>query len=327
MSTDHHLDDNADDQVRDSRRDVHELEQIQEQLRGAPFPQTPAMIRGRHPGTSAIAGSIAGRDLPAGAALRDLVGPYPADPADSPGIPVDDRIPVIRIVGADIREGQEMEVREDGKVYPVDEDAADLADQLVDVAETAAAADDVDQAIDAAATATPDYDFAEAIAGMANRHLQEAGLALEVVEACSGCGCTNNRACVLENPRSIGGGMHVTTCHWIQTPPGQPARCSKCGPTAEAYAANPATIMGIRVHLDPDLPEGQMQLRDPVTGETLMTIHNIGAPSAEEATRAQVLLSAGQDEHPLPYAAPATITVHRYADQLRGPFEERARRR
>lgn len=207
-----------------------------------------------------------------------------------------------------------------------DPEAEDLAEQLVDVAGVAAAVDQVDEALDDAATAAPDYDFAEAVAGMANRHLQEAGLALEVVEACAGCGCTNRRACVLEHPRSIGGGMHVQTCHWIQTAPGQPPRCSKCGPTDEALEAHPATLMGIRIHRDDDLPPGELQIRDRTTGETLMRIRDIEQPTAEEAQRAQVLLLVDEDEHPIPYAAAETMTAEREGDDETAR-EARARRR
>jgi hypothetical protein len=321
MSTDHHLEDDADDQVRDSRRDIHELEQIQQQLREA-LPPTPEHIRGRHPSTSAIAGCIAGRDLAVGDHLHDLVGPPETleETADAPEVSA--RHQVVRVVGAPIAAGQQLEVRADGRVYPVDDEAGELAEQLVDVAETAAAADQVEQALEHPA---PDYDFAEAIAGMANRHLQEAGLALEVVEACAGCGCTNRRACILENPRSIGGGMHVRTCHWIQTPPGQPPRCSKCGPTDEALEQSPATIMGIRVHRDDEVPPGEVELRDRLTGAVVARITNIEAPSAAEVDQAMQLLVPGE-EHPIPYAAAHTISAERVGDDETA-LEARARRR
>jgi hypothetical protein len=322
MSTDHHLEDNADDQRRqphDLRRDVRELEDLQARALAAEQP-TPASVRTRHL-ESAIAGSRAGQHLEAGRPLTDLVGHAPeASPLVDE---LDRRHQVVRVTGEAIPAGALLEVRADGRVYAVDETAGDLAAQLVDVAETAAASDQVDQAIaDVVAdiAPAPDYDFAEAIAGMANRHLQEAGLALEVVEACEGCGCTNRRACVLDNPRSIGGGMHVRTCHWINTPPGQPPRCSKCGPTDEALEENPATIMGIRIHVDDQVPVGAMDLRDRESGATILRVFNIEQPAGEDVTRLQQLLVPG-DHHPIPYAARQTITAERPDD------DETARRR
>lgn len=322
MSTDHHLEDNADDQRRgydlhDSRRDVRELEQLRA---AAALQPTPPEVRTRH--QSAIDGATAGRDIAAGEYFTDLVGPQP-DPAEIEES--DRRHRVVRIAAERIPAGARIEVRSDGRVYPADDAAEDLAEQLVDVAETAAAADHVDQAIADVATELqppPDYDFAEAIAGMANRHLQPAGLALEVVEACAGCGCTNRRACVLEHPRSIGGGMHVRTCHWIATAPGQPPRCSKCGPTDEALAANPATIMGIPIHRDDTVPAGELHLRDD-NGNTLMRITNIEDPNDTEVTAAQVGLL---EEQLQPYAAAETMTAEREGDDETA-LEARARRR
>lgn len=307
MSTDHHLDDNADDQVRAAI---------------AAAPPTPASVRTRHL-ESAIGGSRAGQHLPAGTPLTDLVGHAPeASPLVDE---LDRRQQVIRTTGEDIPAGAPLEVRADGRVYAVDETATELAEDLVDVAETAAAIDQVDHALDDAAQPAPDYDFAEAIAGMANRHLQEAGLALEVVEACASCGCTNRRACVLEQPRSIGGGMHVQTCHWIQTPPGEPPRCSKCGPTDQALEENPATIMGIRIHVDDQVPPGALDLRDRESGATILRVVNIEQPADQDVARLQQLLIPG-DHHPIPYAARATITAEREGDDETA-LEARARRR
>lgn len=106
--TDHHLGDNADDQRRPSADELH--------------------TRGRHPSTSALAGAQAGRDLDQGTPLIDVVGHQHGDS--------EQRINLVRYTGEDIPAGAFFEVRADGRVYAVDEPAANLAEQLVDVAAT-----------------------------------------------------------------------------------------------------------------------------------------------------------------------------------------------
>lgn len=66
-------------------------------------------------------------------------------------------------------------------------------------------------------TATRDLDFAEAIAGLMNEQLAGTGVALEVVRACTTCGCTELRPCTTDG----------VPCGWAGES-GHGFTCSKC---------------------------------------------------------------------------------------------------